>query len=254
MVKTASGAGSGGLKIMGSIDTYMIERGFTRIKQSFASVKGKAKSFLADQHRMITASKNLAKGLLRVGIIGAAAITTLAKGAPAVAPALAQIEVGLLKLKIAAGEALAPAFEKVAGWLDKLAVWASDHPDLFGGIVISFTAIAALKFVGAMGFIKALGSLIISPSVLIALGYLAVIAGLGYAGAKVSENIATKTRNFLYEEAEQIPGTLPALRSIDQKMLDEIRREGVWTPEGVWGAAENDRRWFILRWWDAMWG
>lgn len=256
MVGAATGAGAGGLKIRGILDTSMIERGFTRVKQGFASVKGFAKGFTADLTRMKQETKTLAKGLGRVALIGSAAIIGLASKAPAVAPALAKIGVTLGKLSRTMGEALAPAFEKVSDWLDKLAGWAGEHPDIFSGIVVSLSAITALKFVGATGFLTALGSLIIAPATLTALGYLAVIGGIAYAGAKGAEFIADKTKEFLYTKAEQIPGTLPALRSIDQDVLDEIR-SGEYRPTtgGMISAArEEDRRSFLLQWWDALWG
>lgn len=247
------GMSTNSMKIAGSIDTSLIERGFTRIKQGFENVQGVAKGFAADQQRMVQGTKQLAKGLIRVGIVGAAAITTLAQGAPAVAPAMARITVGLMKLKFAAGEALAPAFEKVAGWLDKFAAWSSDNPKLFSGMLISLTAIAGLKFLGAMGLVKALGTLLISPAVLTALGYLAAVAGAAYAINKIVEPIAEKSRGFFETDAESIPGSLQSLRSVD-KSASELAAEGLQqTQGGTISAAENDRRLLLLRWWDYMW-
>ena len=185
MVSTATGAGS--LVIKGTLDTSMIEQGFSRVKQGFSSVGGFAASFNSDLVRMGQASAKLAKGLFNVGAAGSAALITLASKAPAVAPAMAKIGVAFDKIIRNLGEGMAPAFEKVASWLDKFATWSGAHPDIFANVVIALSAIAALKFVGALGFIKALGGLLVSPSVLIALAALATIASAVAIGGGLVE-------------------------------------------------------------------
>lgn len=174
MVEAATGS-IGSLTIDGSIDTNNIERGFSRIKSSFAGVEGFAKGTEASFERMKMVSKDLATGLTRLGMVGAGAMVALAKSAPAVAPAMAQISVAMMKLKFAAGEALAPAFERVAGWLDKFAVWTGEHPKLFSGLVVSMTALAGLKFAGLTGIL----GLLANPVVLTAIGALTGLAVLG---------------------------------------------------------------------------
>jgi len=124
---------------------------------------------------------------------------------------------------------LAPAFEKVAGWLDKLAtwvgnnkeqigemankflewgaalaekvwpvlkdigIWAADHPGLFAGIVaglaIAPTVIAGISSLS--GLVTLLAGATISASVLAALGYIALIAAAG-VGLKVAADYGVK--------------------------------------------------------------
>ncbi len=285
MVETAAGAGTGGLKIRGSLDTSMIERGFTRVKQGFASVKGFAKGFTADLQRMSQSAKDLSGKLITVGGIGGAAIIGLASKAPAVAPALAKIGVTMGKLSRTMGESLAPAFENVSNWLDKLSGWAGEHPDIFSGIVLSLTTIAALKFVGATGLLTALGSLIIAPATLTALGYIAAIGLAGYAGYKAAEAIIDKLQTYtgmgtdpdaptdmsgqtlisripqkIWSDITGKPtpweDPLNPLSPAHQREMERIKEEGFRpTPGGTISAArEEDRRFFLLSWWDALWG
>lgn len=252
---------SSSLNIVGSLDTTMIEKGVSRIKQGFERVKGVTKSFLSDQERMVQASKALASGLMRVGIIGAGAMIALAKGAPAIAPAMAQIEVSMLKLKMAAGEALAPAFEKVAVWLDKFAIWAGNHPDIFAGLTISLSAIAALKFVGATAFLTKLGGLVISPTVLTALANAAAIGGSAYLTAKmiqwIVDPLQAQNPNTGEFEADRIitpemtAGTLASLGVTPQQLEDQQ-----WGPtkgQGTITTQETRRGWF-LNYDDITWG
>ncbi len=256
MVGVATGAGN--LKITGSLDTSLIERGFMRVKQGFASVKGFAASFNSDLVRMSKESKAFAKTLGTIAVRSGFALAALAAGAPAIAPALAKMGVAFKSLQRTLGEALAPTVNKLAVFLDKIDAWAAANPKIFGPLVTSLVTIAALKFTGVLGLITSLASWVVSPSGLVALGLLARIAGVGavvgagFIGAKI---LIDKTKEFLYEEAEQIPGTLPALRAVDQKILDDIRSKGFQpTPEGMISASERDRRFFLLGWWDAMWG
>lgn len=249
MVTTATGAG--GLNIRGSLDTSVIERGFTRVKQGFASVKGFAKGFTADLTRMSQSANDLSGKLIKVGGVGGAAMIGLASKAPAVAPALAKIGVTMDKLSRTLGEALAPSFEKVSNWLDRLAGWAGEHPDIFSGLVITLTTIAALKFVGATGFLTALGSLLIAPATLTALAYLATIGGVAFAGVKVAESVSENVRDFLTEKAANIPGTPQSVRGLEP--AEDIAKRGFQpTPDGM--ISERDRRFFLLAWWDALWG
>ena len=293
MVGTAQGTGTGGLKIRGSLDTSMIQRGFERVKQGFASVKGFAKSFTADLQRMSNATQGVVKWLRRMAIVGGIAIIGLASKAPAVAPALAKMSVEIGKLQRSLGEALAPAFERVAGWLAKftswvgenkvpigeiagamldwaekignflapalagIGQWATDHPKFFaallGGLILApaaLTGITAIK-----GLLSVFTGTIVSASVLTALGYIALIAGAGYGLAKGVEYVAGKTEEFLTERAEQIPGTLQSLATVDQSAA-EIAAQGFQPTRGGMISAwkEEDRRAFLLSWWDALWG
>jgi len=161
----------------------------------------------------------LAKKLIFMGIAGTTALVGIASKAPAVAPAIARMGVSFGKIQRSLGQALAPAFERVAGWLDKIAVWvdankekigeiagkflnwaeavgeklwpwlekignwAGDHPGLFAGIVAGLalapTVIAGISSIASL--VSLLGGATVATSVLAFFGYLAAIAGAGVA-------------------------------------------------------------------------
>lgn len=222
---------AGSLGIRGTLDTTEIESGYARITAGFESIKGQAKSFGSDMERVSHAASGLAKKLTLLGIAGAGTMVALAKSSPAVAPALAKMDIAIFKLSNSLGRALAPAFERVAGWLDKFGTWISanegeigifasrvldvasalgtelwpylkkigdwalEHPKLFTGIVAGLalgpTMIAGIGAI--VGLATTLGGLAVSASALTALGYVAAIAAAGYAGAKIGEAIGGAT-------------------------------------------------------------
>ena len=250
---TSAGSSTSSMKISGSLDTTNIDRGFARVKSGFESVKGHAKGFYSDLVRMGNEANKFSKNIIRAGMVGSSAIIALASKAPAVAPAMAKMGVAMTKLSINAGEALAPAFEMVVGWLDKFSTWVGNHPDLFAGLVTTLTAMSVLKFTGLGGMLTTLGSAVVSPTVLTALAYIATIATAGTVVANVFEDIAEKIKKFTTEDREQIPGTLESLRSVD-KSASEIAAEGYRaTPDGMISKGESRRAWF-LQLWDSVWG
>jgi len=214
-----AGAASSSMKITGTMDTSNIDRGFARVGQGFQGIKGNAKSFGADMKRVSITVAGLAKKMITLGIAGVAALVGIASKAPAVAPAMAKISVSFGKIQRSLGEALAPAFEKVAGWLDKLAVWidnnkekigdlaikfldwgsalaekvwpwlekignwAVEHPGLFAGILAGLalgpSIIAGISSVASL--VSVLGAVTISPTLLAALGLIALIGGTSIA-------------------------------------------------------------------------
>jgi len=218
MAAVSKGSNVWSMKLKGTMDTTEIDKGVKRVKKGFDGVKGKAKSFGGDMRRVASTVSGLAKKLIFLGLAGGSALVALASKAPAVAPALAKMSVSMMKLKMSLGEALAPAFERVAVWLDKLAIWvgnnkeqiaevagkfldwaeavgeklwpvlekvgtwAADHPGLFLGIVAGLAlAPAVLSGILAMSnFITLLGGATISAALLSALGVIGgIMAGLG---------------------------------------------------------------------------
>ena len=222
MVTPPRASAQSSMKIKGSLDTSEIDRGFNRVSKGFDGVKGQAKSFGSDIHRMTVGVSRLAKKFSLLGLAGATAMVGIASKSPAVAPALAKMGVSFDKIARNLGEALAPAFERVAGWLDKLSVWvgnnkekigevatkfldwaeavgkkllpvletvgnwAADHPGLFTGIVAGLAlAPAVISGITAIsGLVTLMTGATISASVLAALGYIALIGGAA-AGLKV---------------------------------------------------------------------
>ncbi len=293
MVGAAGGAGgqTASMKISGSLDTTNIERGFSRVKGGFQEVKGRAKGFTADLTRMKSAASGVATGLAGLAAAGVGTLTALAKNAPATAGAMAKIKVGMQKLSFAAGKALAPAFEKVGGWLNTFADWADAHPKIFAGMVGTLGTLAALKFTGVLKLLGTLGSTVVGGSVLTALGYLAGIAAAGIGGAKLGEYLTGKGKEYVgmgdkdymgdqsaqtmfkrlpkkvwsdisdytapWEREQGIEGEggMTIRTPAFDRRVEEIKEEGYSpTPDGAIHAdTERDRKFFLLEWWDSVW-
>ncbi len=316
------GVAAGSMNIRGSLDTSLIERGFDRVGAGFESVKGFAKGFTSDLTRMTTGASRLAKRMGALALVGVGTMVALAKSAPAVAPALAKMKVSMMKLSFALGEALAPAFERVAGWLEKFATWvgnnkekigeiankfldfgqtiaefvwpilkkigdwALDHPKLFAGIVAGLIlgpkVIAGITALG--GLVATLAGATVAAPLLTALGYIALIGAAGYAGYKGAKIIVDKLRTYagmgtdpdaptdmsgqtLVSRLPQkiradITGrpapwenTLNPFSPAYQREIDRIKAEGYRPTSGgmISALREEDRRFFLLSWWDALW-
>lgn len=234
MVGAAKVGASSSMKIKGTLDTGNIDRGFSRVGKGFEGVKGQAKSFGSDMHRVASTVSGVAKKLIGLGIAGTTAMVGIASKAPAVAPALAKMSVSLDKLTRNLGEALAPAFEKVAGWLEKFAIWvgtnkgkigeiadkfldwgetmgkklwpwlekigtwAADHPGLFAGIVAGLAL--GPSIISGIASISTLITLMtgatVGASVLAALGYVALIGGASFAAYKGAEYLVGAVHGY----------------------------------------------------------
>lgn len=242
----------GSMTIGGTINTSNIESGFRRISQGFDKVKSYAKSFGSDMIRIGQSVGGLVKGLGVLGSIGLGAIVGLAKNAPAVAPAMAMIGVEFQRLSRVLGEELQPYFNKFSEGFTKFVDFVEAHPDLTRGFVLTAGALTGVLAITKL--VELLTGGTVGASVLAALGYLAIIGGVAYAGAKGAEYLSGKSQDFFQKEAEQIPGTLQSLASVD-KSSSQIASEGFNpTPGGMiseWTGPT--RKSILLRWWDAMW-
>lgn len=230
----AAGGAKSSMKIKGTLDTGDIDRGFSRVSKGFEGVKGQAKSFGSDMARVANTVSGVAKKLIGLGIAGTTAMVGIASKAPAVAPALAKMSVSFGKLTRNLGEALAPAFEKVAGWLEKLAVWvgnnkekigevamkflewaetlgeklwpwlekignwAADNPGLFAGIVAGLALTPAIisGISSLSGLITLMAGSTVAGSVLTALGYVAAIGAGSYALKEGAEWAVDKLQKY----------------------------------------------------------
>lgn len=325
--KAASGAGGASMKIKGSLDTANIESGFSRVKSGFSNVKGQANSFTADLTRMTTAAGGLVKKMSVLAITGAGAMVAIASKAPAVAPALARMQVAFGKLTRNLGEALAPAFERVAGWLDRLATWvgenkgtiseiagtildwaekvgewlypalkkvgdwASEHPKffaaLFAGLAFGPAILGGIS--AATGLVTTIAGATVGTGVLTALGYIAAIGGASYLGYKGATWTVDKLQTYTGMGTDpnaptdmsgqtllsRLPQKIWAdIRGVDAPwddptnpnspahfaMLEQIKADAA-SGKRIGGsnamisaAPEQDRRFFLLGWWDAVWG
>jgi len=167
----------GELRIVGNIDTLNIEKGINGIIVDMKKVDTTSQSVNSDFERMYANTNRLAAAL---GLVGAsAALINLAKGAPQVAPAMASIQMSMLKLQLAVGQALAPMFNWFADKLNGLAGWAQEHPDLFGVIT---------KSVVGLGI--AVGALTLGKGIVTLFGWFTDIGGLT-AGSAIITGIGT---------------------------------------------------------------
>lgn len=141
----------GSIQIGGTIQTIEIEKGIKRIEFGFKEISTKAKSVESDFERISARGSKLVTIFGGMAIAGTGALIALTKGAPALAGAMAKINVSMLKLKMAAGEALKPTFDAAAGVLNKIANWVDEHPDLFRGIVNSIMGLAAVTAIIKVG-------------------------------------------------------------------------------------------------------
>lgn len=186
----------GSLGIDFSIDTTTLMRGISIARSGLGRISAAGTSVQADLTRIATITDDVSKKFTLFGLGAAGIMIALAKDAPAVAPAMARIDVTMMKLSHTLGRALAPSFERLAvhlanfgEWvadheteisnvataffdvgesianillppLEGLATWAGENPELFANIATGIGAIAvSTKVLGAAGGLAGLGTL-----------------------------------------------------------------------------------------------
>lgn len=141
----------GKLEIAGTLNTKDIDKGFKKIEQGYSQVAGKTKGFNAD---MIRIGSSVGKATLAFGGMAVAASTAIlgiAKDAPQVAPAMAEMQLAMMDLKFTLGEELSPTFERAS--------------DMFQDLVNTFKESGAGEFtnsffLGVLNFFEGLGNTI----------------------------------------------------------------------------------------------
>lgn len=118
----------GSLQIGGSIDTGEIERGLKSVEKRFDDISTSGKSVEADFIRIDNSTKSLVRNLSLIGAV--TGLIALAKDAPAVAGAMAKLEIGFDKIKRSLGEALAPAFNLAVEAMDSIIGWINDNKEI----------------------------------------------------------------------------------------------------------------------------
>ena len=186
----------GSMHIKGSFDTKDIDKGFTSVSSKFRNVKKDSDSVTSDFKRMEGITRTLAGRLQVMAGAGAMAMFALAKGAPAVAPAMAQINVAMTKLSMGLGTALQPVFEGFAGFLDKVATFVQEHPKWTEAFVVSGAVIGGLTAlgikIGTIGTgLAAIGTFMASPAGLVVLATLGAVGAGYFIGKKMAEDAGT---------------------------------------------------------------
>ncbi|MCK5601597.1 hypothetical protein KAR91_07010 [Candidatus Pacearchaeota archaeon] len=116
----------GSLQIGGSVDTQAIENGLARVEGGLKNISAVGDSVNSDFIRINQNTKELGKNLKIIAVAGVGAMIGLAKGAPAVAGAMANMKVSFGKLTRTLGDSLSPAFDNVSeafsgfvGWIQQ---------------------------------------------------------------------------------------------------------------------------------------
>lgn len=177
----------GNLEIVGTINTAQIDAGLTRIRGSLRATSDSTKPVQADLTRMTNSLNKMSTAFIGLAIGGVGFFAGLARSAPAVAGAMAKIQVSMGELGRSLGVALKPQFEFFADKLQDISDFVQAHPDLVGDLTTSVLvlggALAGVKFFQfatgvnllVLGF-SALAGVLGLPVWLTVLGTLAVIA------------------------------------------------------------------------------
>jgi hypothetical protein len=148
---------AGSLEIRGTIDTKDIEKGFAKIEIGFSNVRRESRSTESDLSKMDIIGKGLSRTFLAVGAAATGMIYEASRKAPALAGDMARIQVSWDSMIRSLGTGLEPVFNKVAGWMEGIANWASGHTDLIATVIGGAGTIAAIE---GLGKIAGLGSAI----------------------------------------------------------------------------------------------
>lgn len=119
----------GNLSIGGSIETAEIERGLLRVETGLKDVDTVGSSVNSDFERMNVKGKKLAGVFSGLAVAGATAMISIAKDTPAVAGAMAKIDISSMKLKRTVGDIMSPAFDKGAESFSKFASLIESNKD-----------------------------------------------------------------------------------------------------------------------------
>ena len=104
----------GKLEIAGTINTAQIDAGVNRIRGGMKSISDSSKPVHGDLVRISSLLGKMSLAFVGLGLAGTGMMTTLAKGSPAVAGAMAKIKVKTGELSRSLGRTLKPAFDFAA--------------------------------------------------------------------------------------------------------------------------------------------
>ena len=139
----------GELSIGAGIDIGALEESLNRMESQLDDVGGKFDSVNSDMVRAEQSSRGLSIGFLSI-TAATASIYGLAKSAPQLAGSLAEMQIAMMEVSFALGDALAPAFDTVAGGMLDFADWLqknSEFVDDFGSVIndVLIVAIEGIK-------------------------------------------------------------------------------------------------------------
>ena len=260
--------------IKAGFDSTSVVNGLKRLSSGLKEVGKFSKGVHADFQRMVNTSGKLLSIFTGISVAGVGAFINLAKGAPAVAGAMAQITVQTERLKRSLGVALQPVFDKFAVAYTKFVNFVEANPDLTKNFVLSAGALA-----GIVALTKLIGVAAANP---VALAGLALV-GASFVGYKVAEGAINALESWLgtnkglgYVDDDIREGsTLGEIKSVLVSILqgrplgwedtimqdetlggikEEMAQPGYKGPGGtVYMSEQQTRRYMFLQWWDALW-
>jgi len=205
----------GSMQIGGSINTQAIEAGLARVEAGLKEVAVAGNSVNSDFVRINQQTKKLGKNLSLIATVGSVAIIGLAKGAPAVAGAMARIEVDMGKLSRTLGESLKPAFDATAQSFSGFVGFIQEN----SGTIRSFTS----DVIGALRLEIDLLSTVWSKISQTGIPFLDITIGEGLKkiielGSKLSLDVFTPNVSSLIDESKSGKGLIESgggvLRSV----------------------------------------
>jgi len=104
----------GSMRIVGGLDTRNLDAGFRRVQQGFSTVKSDVRQATGLFSNLGESAASVAGSFAKIGAVAVSSLAGLAAFSPAVAPALAQMQIGLTQISMTLGERFRPVFEKVA--------------------------------------------------------------------------------------------------------------------------------------------
>lgn len=168
----------GSVSILGSIDVENLMQGLNQMKRGLDEAKASARASFGDLEKIGEAVEGIATPLTVIGVGLASAILGLAALSPAVAPALAKMEVGFLKLVRILGQELQPVFEEAAVLFQGFVEWMGSEEGR--GAIQSF----GLALSGVLTILKELGAWVISDEAKELLNLVAQLGAVTLGGRK----------------------------------------------------------------------
>lgn len=104
----------GSVQIVAEIDTTSLDRGILRIEMGLDKVKGKISGFQSDLSRTSIAAIGVSNAFADMAVNIGTSMVSMAAGAPAVAGAMAKMDVQADRLQRTLGSALSPVFDTFA--------------------------------------------------------------------------------------------------------------------------------------------
>lgn len=116
-------AEAGSLEIIGKIDITSIKHALNEMKTGLDEAKSSAKSAFGDMERLAGPVGDIAAGIGALGVGLATSFLAVASLSPAVAPALAKMDVAFKQLVRTIGEEMQPTFDMFADTFQGFADW-----------------------------------------------------------------------------------------------------------------------------------